>query len=225
MKSIKSTIDDGCNPELVRGLSFDGVFEIPKIEAPSNIWIPTEIKPFSKRRESPDISHAISFYENDTKFSGILSRPDEYLDDFSKYGAIISPDFSLYRDAPIAVQITNIYRNRAIGGYLQRKGFYVIPDVRWGNDLTYTTKAFPERVAFLGVEKNSIVAIGTYGCIKSKEDKYYFREGLEAMLETLEPKVVLVYGSMPEKTFRPYERKTTFVPYPDWTTRKHGGVL
>ena len=65
----------------------------------------------------------------------------------------------------------NVYRNRAIGSYYQRRGSFVIPQIRWGNDLTYTTRVLPERVAFLGVEKHSIVAIGTYGCIQSKEDK------------------------------------------------------
>lgn len=67
------------------------------------------------------------------------------------------------------------------------------------------------------------MSIGTYGCIKSREDKYYFRAGLDAMLETLEPAVVLVYGSMPESVFGSYHKQTLFVPFPDWTTRMHGG--
>ena len=72
---------------------------------------------------------------------------------FSGKHILISPDCSLYRDAPLAVQITNVYRNRALGSYCQRKGVYVIPLIRWGNSLTYTTKVLPEKVAFLGAEK------------------------------------------------------------------------
>ena len=58
--------------------------------------------------------------------------------------------------------------------------------------------ALPEKIAFSGVEKHSIVSVSTYGCIQAKEDKIYFKAGLEAMMETLEPEVVLVYGPMPE---------------------------
>lgn len=117
---------------------------------------------------------------------------------FRTVQTLITPDCSLYRDASLAVQVTNLYRNRAIGSYYQRKWLYVIPQIRWGNELTYTTRYFPEKIAFLGVEKHGIAAIGTYGCISGKADKAYFSAGLQAMLETLEPAVVLVYGAMPE---------------------------
>lgn len=63
------------------------------------------------------------------------------------------------------------------------------------------------------------MAIGTYGQIRTAESKRYFREGLEAMLEELHPKVVLVYGAMPGNIFHGLETKTEFVQYPDWTTR------
>lgn len=73
-------------------------------------------------------------------------------------------------------------------------------------------------MAFLGIDKHSIVSIGTYGQIKSAEAKRIFREGLVAMLEDLEPKVVLVYGAMPRKIFEGLTEKTKFIQYDDWTT-------
>lgn len=94
---------------------------------------------------------------------------------------------------------------------------------RWGNEYTYTTAYFPERIAFLGLPKHSIICIGTYGCISSRIEKYHFKHGLEAMLETLAPKVVPVYGSMPDDIFGDYLQCTEFIQYPDWTTRMHGG--
>lgn len=39
------------------------------------------------------------------------------------------------------------------------------------------------------------------------------------MLDELEPKVVLVYGAMPDIIFHGLETITEFVQYPDWTTR------
>ena len=223
MKMIKAIIDDGCNPKLVAGAEFDLPLGIPIIKAPSKIIIPPGVTPFSMRNRAPSFDEAIGFYEMDVNFAEVLREPEAYIDDFRRFEALISPDCSLYRDAPLSVQLTNVYRNRAIGGYYQRRGQYVIPQIRWGNEYTYTTKYFPERIAFLGVEKHSILAIGTYGCFNGRENKYHFEAGLSAMMETLEPMVVLVYGTMPEKIFGGHMKYAKFIRYPDWTTRMHGG--
>ena len=214
----KATIDDGMNPELVADADFDGIFGIPVIKRPSEFVIPSSIIQFSKRNRDTDPDLAVGFYEMDTEFADVLIDPDRFIDEFRRR-PLISPDCSLYRDAPLAVQIANTYKSRAIGHYYQSHGVYVIPQIRWGNSLTYTTEALPEKLAFLGVEKHSIVAIGTYGCIRTADDKREFRAGLDAMMETLEPKVVLVYGPMPESVFGPYAHDAAFKQYDDWTSR------
>lgn len=223
MRRIKANLDDGCNPELVAGATFALPLGIPIIKAPPQIIIPEGITPFSVRHRAPSFNEAIGFYEKDINFAEVLRSPQDYIDDFGRFKALISPDCSLYRDAPLTVQLANVYRNRAIGSYYQRRGQYVIPQIRRGNEYTYTTKYFPEKIAFIGAEMHSIVAIGTYGCFDGKENKYYFSAGLEAMMETLEPQIVLVYGSMPKKIFGQYMSYAKFVQYPDWTTRMHGG--
>lgn len=224
MKRKQIIIDDGCNPELVAGADFDGVMEMPVIEAPKHMFIPKVIVPFSCRNrcENPANS-AIGFFEHDKCFADVLQNPEAYIEEFLRFGAVISPDCSLYRNAPLAVQITNIYRNRAIGSYYQRKGVNVITLVRWGNELSFTTQYFPEKIAFLGVPKHTVLAVSPYGCIRSKEDKQVFKAGLTVMMETLEPKVVLVYGSMPAKIFAPFANQAKFFFYPDWTSRMRGG--
>lgn len=224
-KQRKAVIDDGMNPELVKGAEFDGIFQIPKMEAPKHIFIPENITPFTfmNRDKSPS-KNAVAFYEMDVNFSDILINTDDCIETARSFGAFITPDPSLYRNAPLAAQITNIYRNRMIGYRAQRKGLYAVANIRWGTEETYTTKVFPEKVAFLGVPKKSIVAIGTYGCIDGKDNKYHFKAGLEEMLIELEPTDVLVYGSMPESVFGDYLRYTRFHQYNDWTTRQKGGV-
>ena len=223
MKKRKANLDDGCNPELVLVAEFDGILEIPIIHAPKQIAIPDGITPFSKRINALGTNEAIGHFEKDPSFADILINPNSYIEDLSRFKYVIPIDASLYRDAPLAVQVTNLYRSRAIGSYYQRKGINIIPLVRWGNEFTYTTKYFPEKIAFLGVEKKSIITISTYGCIKSKEDKHHFSSGLYEMLKSLEPKVVLVYGSMPKQIFESYLDYCTFINYPDWITRKRGG--
>lgn len=219
----KATLNDGCNPELVLGSIFSGNLEIPLIKKPKHFIIPSGITPFSKIDEMPSKNEAIGFFEKDDNFSDILISPNRYIERFRKCNVLISPDNSLYRNAPLAAQVINLYRGRALGSFYQKKGAYVVPLVRWGNRLTFTTEYFPEKIAFLGVEKHSIVAIGTYGCIQSHEDKLIFKDGLEAMLIELEPKIVLVYGAMPPQVFDDYLHFTRFIQYQDWTSRKLRG--
>ena len=217
-KERLAVITDGCNPELVEGADFDGQLEIPIIKRPEKILIPKGIVPFSKMDRVVPEKFAVCEYENDREFADLLRYTDNYVKELKNYQAFITPDASLYWDMPLAAQIINKYRNHAIGYYMQKKGIYVIPNVRWGDERTYTTSVLPEKLAFLGVEKHSIVSIGTYGVVKASDEKKHFRAGLEAMLETLMPEAVLVYGSMPKDIFDEYKRYTEFVQYPDWTT-------
>ncbi len=211
--------DEGFRVSLIETANFEGDLEIPCIDAPEKIIIPKGMVPFSLRNRSKDNSDFICFYEHDIKFREIITNTEDYVDDLKCFPGIITPDCSLYLDAPLCVQIADIYLNRAVGHYLQKSGLYVVPNVRWGDERTYTNAIFKDKVAFLGVPKHSIVSVGTYGQIKSAESKRYFREGLIAMLDELEPEVVLVYGSMPDSIFHGLNNKTQFVNYPDWTSR------
>ena len=214
-----ANITDGCNPELVVGARFDGTLGIPVIEKPVKIKVPAGMVPFSKmgRVEDPR-RFAVCEYELDVDFADLLHAPEDHVKALKRYQAFVSPDASMYWDAPLAAQIINKYRNHTIGYYMQSRGVYTIPNVRWGDERTYTTDYLPEPLAFLGVEKHSIVSIGSYGVVKSADEKRHFRAGLEAMLEWLEPEVVLVYGSTPDDVFGDYWQYSEFVRYPDWTS-------
>ena len=223
MVKRKANLDDGCNPELVAGAVFDGELEIPVIHAPAEIVIPSGITPFSKREKAIGTDEAVGFFEKDPVFSRVLINPSSYVEDFRRFRFLLPVDCSLYRDAPLAVQVANLYRSRALGSYYQRNGCNVYPLVRWGNELTYTTRYFPERIAFLGIPNHSVVCLGTYGCISNRKDKHEYKAGLDAMMDALNPKVVLVYGAMPDSVFGDYLRYAKFVSFPDWTSRMHGG--
>lgn len=125
------------------------------------------------------------FYEHDFHFRDFVSVPQNYMGELKKVQIISTPDCSLYRDMPLWAQIANIGVNRSIGYYLQEQGKYVIPNVRWGDERTYSRKYFDSAPAFAGVPKNSIVSIGTYGCSRTREDKYYLEAGLDSMLSEL----------------------------------------
>ena len=218
-KNKENLVDEGFRVSLVETAFFDGKFEIPHIDAPDKIIIPNGMVPFSVRERSQDKKDFVCFYEHDINFRDILTKTEEYVDELKQYPGIITPDCSLYIDAPLCVQIADIYLNRAVGHYLQKQGLYVIPNIRWGDERTYKDEFLGEKVAFQGVDKHSIVSVGTYGQIQSAESKRFFREGLSEMIKELEPEVVLVYGSMLDTIFADFKKTTKFIPYPDWTTR------
>ena len=223
MSKRKANLDDGCNPELLRGAELTDGLEFPIIKPPANLIVPSGLTPFTKREKALGKDEGICFFEKDPEFAEVLKSPEAYVDDLKRFPYVLPMDCSVYRDAPLEAQTINIYRSRVIGSYYQRMGCNIYPLARWGNEYTYTTKYFPDRIAFLGLPKHSIICVGTYGNIQSHEDKYYFKGGLEAMLETLEPEIVLVYGAMPSDVFGDYLKSTKFVQYPDWTKRVRGG--
>lgn len=216
----KACIDDGFNPELVNGAEFDGILEIPMISRASKIDLPENLVPFSVAKHINLDSKGVVFYEKDADFADLLIHPDKYLDLLSTANFVASPDNSVYRDAPLTVQLGNIYKNRALGSYLQRNGVKVIPNIRWGDERTFTNIIFPEPPAFLGVEKHSIVIIGTYGCSRLVDDKIYLRQGLIAMLSYLEPEQIIVYGGMPKSVFGDLTKRADFVHYEDYISHR-----
>ncbi len=222
----KNLIDDGFNAELVETALFDGLLEIPTIKAPTQIIIPEKMIPFSFWNKIDDYSEYFGcFYEHDLKFRDILTTTKDYLEKVKQFKGIISPDCSLYRDTPLVLQMTNTYLNRQIGHYLLTQGVYVIPNVRWGDERTYARIIPTEKpFAFLGLEKHSIYCIGSYGCIKSKKDSFHFREGLRAMINELEPEIIIVYGSMHDRIFGEFKKSCKFINIPDWITFKHQEV-
>lgn len=225
MSSRKAMADDGFSPELVVGARFEGVFEIPCIESPREVVIPKGFTPFTRRHCAPTQHEALSFFEFDTEFAEVLISPERFIETAQSFEVFVPTDNSLYRDQPLATQIANVYRSRAIGFYFQRHGANVYPLIRWGDERTYTDYVLPEPVAFAGAPKNSIVVISTYGCIRGMEDKMHFQAGLEAMVDTLTPEVVLVHGAMPAAVFSHVLSKSEFIQYPDWITRvKSGGA-
>ena len=138
------------------------------------------------------VNYIAHFYYDDFKFINAWRQPDKYLDKLRKFKAVISPDFSLYTDFPRALQILSCYRRQWCGSYWQEKGLTVIPDVVWGDEESY-------KFCFLGIPKHSTVAVSTVGVTNdedwnNKKDSLFLK-GYNEMMNRLEPKTVILYGS------------------------------
>jgi hypothetical protein len=120
----------------------------------------------------------------DSKLERFYSRPEKNLLCLAQYAHVFTPDYSLYTDMPMAVQIMNTFRNRWCGAYWQEHNLSVIPTVSWSSDESF-------EFCFDGLEYETVVAISTLGVLTSKEQ---FLRGYNEMKKRINPKQVLCFG-------------------------------
>ena len=193
---IRKGCKDVFNAFLVVMATYFGYFEFPIIEPCYEI--PNALISFSKCIASKNFDYWIHFYEDDYLFERLWRNPKKYLPILQRYNGVILPDWSLYRDMPLVMQLWNIYRSRAIGTWLQANGVKVIPNVRYGDWRTY-------KVCTEGLPKHSVIAIGTHGTLKNKADRDILIKGLEVVVSRLIPAAIVVYGSCPDSVFQKYK--------------------
>lgn len=196
--STRSGCKDVFHAFLVKNASYDGELEIPCLKP--EYQAPNKLISFSKAIGSSDHDAWVHFYEDDAAFVRIWNNPNKYLPILKKFNGVISPDFSVYRDMPLVMQHWNIYRSRAIGHWLQENGIPVIPNIRFGDERTF-------ELACTGIQKHGTIAIGSHGCIKLLTDRGYFVDGLEYVVNKLEPRTIVVFGAAPDEIFARYKER------------------
>lgn len=103
---------------------------------------------------------------------------------------MLSPDFSLYTDFPVAMQIYNHYRKHWLGAYWQSLGIKVIPTICWSDDSSFDW-------CFDGEPVGGVVAVSSVGTQNSRTAKAAFLRGYEAMCERLSPSEIIFTALFP----------------------------
>ena len=139
-----------------------------------------------------------------------------WLELLKSFRGVILPDYSVYRDMPLIVQLYNIYRSRAIGCWLQANEVKVICNLRWGDRRTH-------RLCCDGAPRCCVIAVGTHGTLKDRDSRRRFAEGLSAVVARLQPTAIVVYGDAPESIFGGCrEMGIRIVPFASDVARAHG---
>ena len=189
-----------------------GKYNIPKIVKES--FIPPRLIDFSQALTSKGFKAGIHFYIDDERFERIWRSPQRYLPILKRFSCVCSPDFSLYRDMPLAMKIWNVYRSRLLGQIMQRAGIRVIPTISWAGKDTYS-------FCFSGIDCNSVVSISTVGTLKSVEGQSIFQKGCRKMCSVIRPKAILLYGNIPDFDFGEIEIIQYKYSRYDWKNRKN----
>ena len=187
------------NLDLVGGTALTNDFwQMPIIR--NNNHIPNDLIGFNYAKTSDNKAAGIHFYVDDYQFERLWNAPDKYVDLLSEYDCILSPDFSLYMDMPMAMKIWNVYRSRQIGAYYQNAGLAVIPTISWAEPETF-------EFCFKGIPKGSIVSISTIGVKQDKTATRVWRDGVDEMIKQIEPSAILIYGGKLEYDFGKIQTK------------------
>ena len=136
-------------------------------------------------------------------FENVYAKPESELEWLDKYYALLTPEFSVYKDMPLMLQGYSTFKNRWCGAYWQKMGMKVIPTIAWGTRDSW-------EFCFDGVEEGSVVAVSTY---YSQNNEAGFMEGYNEMLARIKPSAIICYGE-PFKAMRgnikaisPYDHK------------------
>lgn len=153
--------------------------------------VPELLVPWHSRRSPVDAAQkpALHFFLDDYRFETVWAKPAKALERVQTVGTALTPDFSMWRDMPMAAQLWQVYRSRWCGAYWQNNGVNVIPSVTWGYPDTYD-------FAFAGLPTGSVVAVSSVGTTRDPEAREVFRLGVLELVERLTPYLILSYGPM-----------------------------
>ena len=134
----------------------------------------------------------VHFYLDDYQFDRIWTKFERNVNMLSKFDAVLSPDWSMYVDWPVIVQMWNHYRKHFVGAYLQSMGVTVYPSINWSDKKSFDW-------CFDGEPVGSCVAVSSIGTQMNDITKRGFIYGYDAMLERLQPKTILFMGNVPNE--------------------------
>lgn len=163
----------------------------------------------------------LGFYVDDDRFESVWNDAVNVARRFRRFGwgALITPDFSVWRDDPLPVQLWSTYRARWCARYWQEVGMKVIPSLNWGDSNTY-------RFVHVGIPKNAPVLSLQCRTSGDKRGKEFFLRGFIHALEELTPKNVIIYGGVDNRAWvepkLPTDSKIKYHWLTSWTAERFG---
>lgn len=196
---LRKGFRDPFSERMLSAARFESNLEFPWCEPEQEL--PNKLITYSEAKYTKDYNQWICFNEDDYKFlKEAWLDPKGMLNTVRKFRGTIGPDFSMYRDMPLLEQYFASFMSRTFTQYWQRNGVHSIPNVRWADDRTF-------EISCLGVPRCSTIAIGSLGCLRDRDNRRWFIEGLRYVVDRLEPTTIVVYGSTPNGIFGQYEQR------------------
>lgn len=182
-------------------------YGFPEVDRVSEPYINVEWFSFNQRDRSNIYSESgLHFFIDDYCFASIWNSPDRYIDCMKRYRYVVQPDFSMYYNFPVALQIFNKYRNHWLARYFSFYDAKVIPNINVSTPECWEW-------SFIGYPKNSIVAFSDIGSVQKKFERNILISAYDEMIKRLEPLKVIYFTRNIENV--PSECVPVVVPYRD----------
>lgn len=192
-------------------------YGIPKIKAYYDV-IPDKFITYSESSKFNEYSCGVSSFDDDFILDRVWRNAGKYIPIFSKFQCVCEPDFSLKLGYPLALQISNKFKNHALAFYMQDCGLKVMPTISWSS-----TDSFD--FCFDGYEKGGAVIVSTIGTLKDERSSLFFKLGFEEMIKRISPDAVVIYGDKSEHliNWMPKQLQISFVSHNRYLrARNHG---
>ncbi len=148
-------------------------------------WNRVKFTTLCNRNTIRDKRNAIPLlFHYDYLLDRLWNDPLKYVVEFSEFLAVLSPDFSAYRNMDPWVVEMNVEKGLWIAATLQSFKIKVIPTVTWADERTFA-------MCFDHFPKGGVVAISTIGV---GGETAAFLRGFEEMKRRLDPSLILVRG-------------------------------
>lgn len=218
-RNKNNEIEDSFQSFLVDGANFTrGEEEYPIIEKDMVAKMaPLKIMPFNKAiNYQGDLSNTfIYFYSPDGTFERVRKNPKRYNNFFKRTAGFIGFDFSIHTDMQVVKQKSQINDNLSLTFYFANQGNKCIPNLRCGIKELYDE-------FFEAIPKNEIVAIGTNGFNKTNYQKAEWYCFVSEIVNKLNPRAIIVVGTLDKKIVNDFSRKCEFIFYDSWMHENRG---
>ena len=174
------------NLEIITG-RLSGKYGLPRLST-GYATPPESLVPFNMAKTTDGENAGVHFFIDDYQFERVWRSPLRYTEMLKRFDCVLSPDFSLYTDMPLAVKIWNVYRSRVIGAFWQSQGLNVVPTLQWANPITFD-------FCFNGIPTGAMVAVSTLGAAKGRISRQMWTAGMKEAIRQLHPSTILLYGS------------------------------
>ena len=146
---------------------------------------------FNKAKRCPNQGDlGVHLFLDDYQFFRVWTGVELYMPMLERFQCVCTPDFSLFTDFPLAVQIYNHYRKHWLGRYWQEHGLTVIPSISWSDEKSLDW-------CFDGEPVGGAVAISSVGTQMDNESRYLFNLGYTEMMARLKPSTIFFHGTVP----------------------------
>ncbi len=159
-------------------------------------------------------NYYVCTFSPDKSFMRVLNNPKRYVDYFKQFAGIIGFDFSVHSDMPPIIQKQQMNNNVSLTYYYGNNGIPVIPNIRTGSN--YISQEFYETIP-----KNTLVAVGTHGFIKSNTQRYEWYYNLREIIDKLNPSGIIVYGTIRGNLFDKIKAMVPIYQYDSWVEKKY----